>query len=65
MATREFTVECAEHGAMVRDLPGAGFRCEDEACGAFLADDDVHGRVTASLQDQPGPARVIVEGGPG
>ena len=60
MAVRLYTVDCAVHGPMVRDLPGAGFRCADETCGARLDDEDVHRLVTGSPQDQPGPVPIVV-----
>jgi hypothetical protein len=58
MATRDYTVACAEHGPMVRD--GLGWSCPDGGCGRRIDDGQVFEQVTESPGDRSGPVALVV-----
>ena len=58
MASRAFTVECADHGTMPRDEPLAGYFCM--ACGRFLPYEEVFRLVTAAPAESGDPVPLVV-----
>jgi hypothetical protein len=60
MATRSFTVACAEHGEMARDEPRCGWVCTDGTCKAWLPDEKVRRLVFAAPVGSPDPLPLVV-----
>ena len=60
MAVRNFTVECAEHGPMLRDELRRDWTCEAGGCPAWMTDERVRRLVTDAPADSPDPVPVVV-----
>jgi hypothetical protein len=58
MAVRSYTVDCVDHGPMVRDEPRKAWKCAD--CPAWLPDEDVYRLVTRVPADSPDPVPIVV-----
>lgn len=58
MAARAFTVSCAGHGEMARDIPRCGWVCA--GCKAWLTDEEVSRLVLAAPAGSPDPIPLVV-----
>ena len=58
MAARAFTVSCADHGEMARDIPRCGWVCAD--CKAWMPDEEVRRLVLAAPPGHPVPLPLVV-----
>jgi hypothetical protein len=60
MATRHFTVACAEHGPMARDPNSPAWQCTDGDCGRRISDGEVFRQVTGTPGDSSDPVALMV-----
>ena len=58
MAARAFTVSCADHGEMARDIPRCGWVCA--GCKAWMSDEEVRRLVIAAPPRHPDPLPLVV-----